>query len=312
MSDLKWGLVSTIKAPAQEILRFAAYHLEAGAHRLYIYLDADNPNAFKALKSHPKCRVTTCDQGYWKQRGNRPQKHQARQSVNATHAYRRGADVDWLIHMDVDEFLVSDAPIGASLSQLPPDTPAARIRPMEALCGDGTAFKRFIPNGPDRARLVGEIYPTFGDYIKGGFVSHLAGKVFVRSGLDNVRLQIHNAFQGESALPTLDPLPRVDLAHCHAKSWEDWLAHYTYRHTQGSYRAELAPSRPREKGGLTLHELFSTLEGSDGQDGLRRFFDEVCADTPALRARLAAHGLLHKTDLNPDKAVATHFPNVTR
>ena len=86
----KWGLVATILAPADEIRRFAAYHLEAGAHRLYLFLDAENPEAFDSLKAHPKIRVVTCDDAYWQKLcGKRPQKHQVRQSQNAPRAYNR-------------------------------------------------------------------------------------------------------------------------------------------------------------------------------------------------------------------------------
>lgn len=306
----KWGLVATILAPAEEIRRFAAYHLEAGAHRLYLYLDAENPEAFESLKAHPKIRVTTCDEAYWQRLcGKRPQKHQVRQSQNATRAYTRADDVDWLIHMDVDEFLVSDRPVDEVLTNMPPAQKIARIRPMEALAGDGTAFKAFIPNGPERAQIVSALYPTYGDYVKGGFLSHLAGKVFVRTGMAEVRLQIHNAFQNDAMINGPEQQAGIDLAHLHAKSWPEWLAAYRYRLEKGSYRADLAPNRPRDRGGLSMHELFSMIESEGGEPGLRAFFDEVCADTPELRGTLNAHGLLRLADLDLDAKVSRHFPS---
>tara|TARA_B110000977_G_scaffold31180_1_gene41272 strand:- start:130 stop:372 length:243 start_codon:yes stop_codon:yes gene_type:complete len=67
---VKWGIVATIKADTATILRFAAYHLEFGAHRIYIYLDAPNPQAQEALRDHPKCRVVRCDDGYWDRHNN--------------------------------------------------------------------------------------------------------------------------------------------------------------------------------------------------------------------------------------------------
>ncbi|WPZ20731.1 glycosyltransferase family 2 protein [Sulfitobacter faviae] len=306
----KWGLVATILAPAEEIRRFAAYHLEAGAHRLYLYLDAENPEAFESLKAHPKIRVTTCDEAYWQRLcGKRPQKHQVRQSQNATRAYNRADDVDWLIHMDVDEFLVSDRPVDEVLATLPPAQKITRIRPMEALAGDGTAFKAFIPNGPERAQIVSALYPTYGDYVKGGFLSHLAGKVFVRTGMAEVRLQIHNAFQNDTMIDGPEQQPGIDLAHLHAKSWPEWLAAYRYRLEKGSYRADLAPNRPRDRGGLSMHELFSMIESEGGEPGLRAFFDEVCADTPELRETLKDHGLLRLAELDLDAKVSRHFPS---
>lgn len=302
-----WGLVATILAPPQEILRFAAYHLEAGAHRLHIYLDAPSPEAEARLSAHPKIRVTTCDASYWKQRsGKPPVKHQVRQSMNATHAYAKGPGVDWLIHMDVDEFLLSDRPVAAILGALPADQLISRIRPMEALAGAEGHYKAFIPPGPARTRIVEDIYPTFGRYVKGGFLSHLAGKIFIRTGLSDLRLQIHNAFQNGEMLTGPEQQTGIDLAHHHAKDWEQWLAAYRYRLQKGSYRAELG--NPAQTHGMTLHQLFQTLEAEKGEAGLRAFYDEVCAGTPALRERLARHGLHRRIDLQLDACVARHFP----
>ncbi|SDF40015.1 glycosyltransferase family 2 protein [Sulfitobacter delicatus] len=311
-ANTTWGLSATILAPAEDILRFAAYHLEAGAHRLYLYLDAENPEAYAPLKAHPKIRVTTCDAAHWqKLSGKRPVKHQVRQTQNATDAYRRANDVDWLIHMDVDEFLVSKQPVTDILSTLPAKQQIARIRPMEALSGDNTHFKAFIPNGPDRANTVAAIYPTYGPYIKGGFLSHLAGKVFVRTGLEGIRVQIHNVFHDDKIIDGPEQQPGIDLAHLHAKSWDDWLAAYRYRHENGSYRAELAPNRPRDRGGLSMHELFAMIESEGGVAGLRAFFDEVCAVSPDLRSALDARGLLRRVDLNLDAILPRHFPDAT-
>ncbi|WP_299148560.1 glycosyltransferase family 2 protein [uncultured Tateyamaria sp.] len=305
-----WGLVATILAPAPEVLRFAAYHLEQGAHRLYIYLDAPNDAAFNHLKAHPKVRVQTCDTAHWQRLGGkRPGKHQVRQAMNATHAYHRRAEVDWLIHMDVDEFLVPQAPVADLLSGLPEQQAVARIRPMELLGGSATAFKTFIPAGPARRKLVSEIYPTFGAYVKGGFLSHVAGKVFVRKGLDDISIQIHNAFQNGGPLESGADIAQIDLAHCHAPSWDAWRTAFDYRHAKGSYRSDLRPAIPPENGGMSLHDLFAHLYDDQGEEGLRAFFDEVISDSPALRARLSKQGLLREVDLALDAALARHFPD---
>lgn len=307
-----WGLTATILAPTQDTLRFVAHHLEAGAHRIYIFLDAPNVTAHDALKAHPKVRVTTCDDAYWqKQNGKRPAKHQIRQTVNATQTYRRKAEVDWLIHIDVDEFLIAEQDIAQILQQQPPDLISARVRPMEVLAGDGNAFKAFIPPGPNRENLVRQLYPAYGDYVKGGFISHVAGKPFIRSGLPDVQVRIHNAFQNGEMIMGSEETAGIDLAHCHAKNWDDWLAHYRYRLEKGSYRAELAPAISREKGGLSLHELFQVIEAENGESGLRAFYDEVIADTPQLREKLAENGLLRQVNLSLDATVAKHFPDFT-
>lgn len=311
----RWGVAATVKASARDVLRFAAYHLQAGAAHVHVFLDERNPKAFHPLKAHPLCRVTVCDDAHWHRIvGHRPEKHQARQSQNASFAYRKATDIDWLMHLDVDEFLVTDHPIGTVLAALPQDCLTARVRPMEALAhpgdGDGTpvAFKTFIPNGPERLEQVLRLYPTFGAYIKGGFVSHVAGKVFVRTGQPDISIRIHNAFQGEQTNPGLAELDQVALAHCHAISWADWRAQHAYRHAKGSYRADLAPALPQDAGGITLHEVFAFLIRDQREAGLRAFFDEVCADTPEHRARLTAEGVLRLHELDLDRWLSVHFP----
>ena len=305
-----WGLVATILAPTPDILRFAAYHLEQGAHRVYIYLDAELPDAFDILKAHPKIRVRTCDRAHWRRLGGkRPDKHQARQTMNATHAYNRRKEVDWLIHMDADEFLVPQAPISQVLENVAPDITSARVRPMELLGGSHNLFKGFIPANGKRQALVQEIYPTFGTHLKGGFLSHVAGKLFVRTGLSDITVKIHNTLQRDEILPNAPDLTQIDLAHCHAKSWEDWRATYVYRRDKGSYRAELKPATRPEQGGMTLHELFRWIEQDQGEPGLLAFYDEVIGDSPQMRARLTAHDLLKQADLDLETALLHHFPD---
>lgn len=307
-----WGLSATIRAPAPDIVRFAAYHLEQGAHRLYLYLDAANPVAYAHLKAHPKVRVQICDQAHWKKLGKkRPNRHQVRQSYNATHAYNRRAEVDWLIHMDVDEFLVSERSIAESLGDLGPGQMSARVRPMEKLGDSENAFKAFIPSGAARRATVEQIYPTFGRYIRGGFLSHLAGKLFVRTGLPNMKLQIHNAFQNDATLPKAVELGSMDLAHCHAPTWDAWRAAFDDRLKRGSYRAELPAAAPAQEGSMSLHDLFSRLYTDAGDAGLRQFYDEVIGDSPDLRARLGAHDLLRLVDLGLERVVQKHFPDAS-
>lgn len=317
MSDPTWGVVSTIKAPASDILNFAAHHLDLGARRLFIYLDAPSPAAFAALRAHPKCRVIVTDADYWRRRGSRPEKHQARQTANATHCYRRRGDVDWLLHIDVDEFLWPQGPLAAQLAALPPDTLSARVRPVEALAPDpadppppGQAwFKGCARLRRPRAAQTSEIYPTYGAHLNGGFLSHVAGKVFVRTGREGISLRIHNAFAEGEIDGNAQELTDSLLCHLHAPGWESFLGAYRFRLEQGSYRAGLKPVPLAGEAGLNMHALFSMLEEEGGEAALRAFYQEVCTATPALRGALARHGLLHGLSLDLAAKRARHFPD---
>ncbi len=311
-----WGVCATVKATTTETLRFAAHHLDAGAHRVWIYLDEDDAEARAALKAHPKCRAIVCDEAYWKRtEGKRPLKHQVRQSLNATRALKRATNVDWLLHIDVDEFIVSDQPVATSLARVPEATLTARVRPMEALASkegaSPTAFKKFIPPGPDRTKIVSRLYPQYATYLKGGFLSHVAGKIFTRTGQPDVNLRIHNALRDKELNTDEVDLDDLKLAHVHATDWTAWRTRFAYRHEKGAYRAELAPVRPAAQGGVTLHAYFESLLENEGEEGLRSFFDTVCADSDELRSRLAAEDLLERHDLELDAKLHQHFPQFT-
>ncbi|VVT29082.1 Glycosyl transferase family 2 [Roseovarius sp. EC-HK134] len=313
-----WGVVATIKAPTRDILTFAAHHLDLGAHRVHIYLDAPDPQAEAALRAHPKCRVILCDDDYWNRRSRkgRPDKHQPRQSLNATHCLNKRPQVDWLAHIDVDEFLWSETPIADRLARVAPDRLSARVRPIEALdpgpykieAEPYRAYKSCALSQVDRRAQTNAIYPTYGPYLNGGFLSHVAGKVFVRTGQPDISLRIHNAFRNKVMDDEAEELHELRLCHHHAATWDHWLAAYRYRLSLGSYRAELKPAPHSDGYAFNMHEFFHMLEEDGGEPALRHFFSEVCTATPDLQKRLASYGHLHHINLDLDAKRARHFP----
>lgn len=153
--------------------------------------------------------------------------------------------------------------------------------------------------------------PQYATYLKGGFLSHVAGKIFTRTGQPDVNLRIHNAFRDKELNTDEVDLDDLKLAHVHATDWTAWRTRFAYRHEKGAYRAELAPVRPAAQGGVTLHAYFESLLENEGEEGLRTFFDTVCADSDELRSRLAAEDLLERHDLELDAKLHQHFPQFT-
>ena len=97
----------------------AAWHVASGAREVHLYLDsAESADAapFSAIQG---CRVTICDSEYWtREHGTtRPDFHQHRQVLNATHALER-TGTDYLLHLDADEFLWQREPLGRELARL--------------------------------------------------------------------------------------------------------------------------------------------------------------------------------------------------
>ncbi|WP_170328944.1 glycosyltransferase family 2 protein [Ruegeria arenilitoris] len=303
-----WGIVSTVRGSAPDILRFAAYHLDLGADRLYIYLDEPNPEAFDKLNRHPQIQVRTCDARFWTYRQReRPEKHQTRQTANATFTYRKASE-DWLAHLDIDEFLWSPHPIVALLADVPDHIPGVRVRPIEAMAGGDDLYKAYIPKGPNRDAVVQELYPNYGAFVLCGFLSHVQGKLFARTGLQKINYRIHNLFQNGEVLPCKVELPGVELCHRHAPDWQHWQAHYRFRLERGSYKPGMSPNVPRERGGMNMNELLNWIEAEEGEDGLRAFFDELSGAAPDVRARLTQYDLIRHRPLDLDGKLTKHFP----
>ncbi len=304
--SLRWGLVSTIKAPLPQIARFAAHHLELGAEALHIFLDDPDPGTAAFLTRHPRIHVTQCDAAYWQDSGKpRMQAHQLRQAFNATRTLRDSADtLDWLGHIDVDELLICDTGLSAKLATVPAACAVTRVPPAEALAredGPPLAFKLTHKQAGVKKATLQDIYPTFGLHLYGGFLSHTGGKVFARTGIPDTRLGIHTLkYHGADATNRMKP-PGLYLAHLHATSWQQFRAHLEFRRTKGSYRPR--GTRPE----LGQAHLLEFLAEEEGEDGLRAFFDEVCADTPALRQRLDAHAMLLTHRFELDEAVTRVF-----
>ena len=108
------------KGSLAQIAAFATYHLDQGANAVHLYLDAPSPDLAQFLAKNPNVRVTACTPEWWAtQKKPRHRTHQLRQSWVATHCYHN-AHLDWLAHIDIDEFLLPTDDIAHSLAEIPP------------------------------------------------------------------------------------------------------------------------------------------------------------------------------------------------
>lgn len=301
----RWGTVSTIRAALPDIARFAAYHLDLGASRIDIYLDTPAPETQRFFAPFDAINITQCDAAYWAKKPKKAQRnHRLRQAYNATQCYRTSA-LDWLAHIDVDEFILSPRPLDHLLAAVPANADVARMRPAELLVQpdpwEGPVhFKLTRREAGHKSIVMEDIYPDTGAQVHQGFLSHTSGKIFARTGLPKSRLGIHHLIRNGEKSNAGHMLTDVHIGHAHAPSWQAFQHHLDFRLTQGSYRK----TKPEQ---LELQDLFATLLASEGVSGLRRFFDQVCQATPDLLSRLAAHNLLLTAPLDLDEKVKRWF-----
>ncbi len=300
-TQVRWGTVTLTNAPLHRIARFAAHHLDLGAARVTIYLDAPDPQAAATLAQNDRVQVITCDDAWWaSQKKPRMKAHQMRQAWVATQCYN-DSDLDWLAHVDVDEFILPDNALPDLLAAAPPDQAALLMPPVELLAGSAPEMFKTTPRmaGSDKSVLE-QLYPTFGSHLRGGFVSHLEGKLIARTGIHGLRLGLHTLTHEGAPVQNRQRTDTILLGHAHAPDWHSFRQHLEFRMTRGSYRKADADK-------FKLRDVLDYLIETEGEPGLRAFFDEVCAASPRLVEGLRAHGMLIERPLNLDDAVARHF-----
>ena len=237
-----WGLVATVKASKDKILAFAAHHLALGASHLALYFDDPTAPIPSVLTRHPKVTVVRCNDAYWTEGGkSRPGEHQARQTRNARHATRR-ATTDWLVHIDVDEFLHTPRPLADILDDADPDRLVLKFEPFEAM-HDPMLPDDIYTSREFRGALRHEFWPrrraVLGDYrkvMRDGMLSHTVGKVIFRTASGKLMPKIHTVMLRGAHVPTPDWHPELKLLHFHAQDRAAWLEALPFRLTRGAYQ----------------------------------------------------------------------------
>ena len=299
-ATLRWGTVSLVKAPLTRIAAFAAHHLDMGADRIHLHLDEPQPEVLDFLARHPGIAVTTCDSAWWAgQKKPRMKTHQLRQAWIATQTYQT-SDLDFLAHIDVDEFILAPEGFKDKLAALPADIAAVHLPPAELLAGTTDLFKLTPADAGQEKAVLEDVYPNFGGHLRGGFISHREGKLIARCGLQGVRFGLHALLLNGHPASNRMALPGVRLGHAHAPDWQTFQRHLEFRLTQGSYRKT-------DDEVLGLHDILALLQEEDGEHGLRAFFAEVCEGNARLTAALEARGMLLRAPLDHDAKIKRIF-----
>ena len=198
MTQTRWGIVLTADEPAQLVLANIAWHLATGASEVHLFLDNPSDPVATDAAALPGVYVTLCDGSYWGQRRKgRPAAQTRRQLINTDHAMAR-SDVDWLAHVDADEFLVQTTPLSRELTALPKGEchfPVSE-RFYHAGSAPQTIFDGYLrrPHKFDR-KTARQVFGAAQPFLSAGVIGHRAGKSAAPTGSD-YRLGIHTGYRG--------------------------------------------------------------------------------------------------------------------
>ncbi len=294
---MDWGVCSTIKAPLDQILAFVAWHKHLGAARIWVHLDDPDPASLHVLGEIDGVVPVGCDAAYWG--GKRPMKQEVRQGHNIQRVYGQ-AELPFIAHLDVDEFLWPARPVAEILDEAPEDQPFIRAVPAEALHDPdladdiftATQFRLPFPHGwPDarRAEILGEYAPL----LTSGMLSHRAGKSLFRTGIVGLVPRLHAASIGHEGKPLPMPLhPDLTVLHFHAQDRAAWMAAAPARAETGAYRFD---------------EPFAEFITAATQQDLADFYDATQVARPKMVEALEAAGLLVRAELKLKEKVAALF-----
>jgi len=277
---MSFDVCCTVRASRFMVSAFIHHYRMLGARRIHLFHDdPEHAHLFEGedLVQH------VCDDAYWQ--GARPKHLEQRQIANATSAYR-DSDADWLLHCDIDEFLISQTPLNPLLDSLPDSAETILVRPCEAIYDElprdevemlsTTLFRPLVSWGLGKAFLQ-QLYPHFDVelYTAGGFSAHRRGKSLTRTAIrDRIRrIPLHeHRDKGKdrgSYIPQQHDLPQLELRHYDCQPVDIWLARHLARINgkvsvpmMGDKRraiAEEASLRWRIKGRNGLIDLMSML-----------------------------------------------------
>jgi hypothetical protein len=318
-----WGIVMLANEPEALLLANVGYHLGTGAQKVYVYLDNPADPLAGRLSAIPGCEVTLCTPVFWRKTGpGRPMLQTKRQIRIASHAYRQ-TNLDWLVHLDADEFIVQQRPLAEELQHFPRGQGFIRLQNQErAYYQDQTPHSMFeggfrIPFRGGAA-MEPALFRDLTPFFAMGVAGHAAGKAAVPTGF-NYKLLVHAPRKRLPKLQLAGPAgmePASDFSTADAKGALPALASASsvLLHFDGltplhwmlkilRYSDHPSEQWPWFLGPHRQKQLEYALRDGATPASLGAFHDRLKAVTQAEATRLTALGLFSAEPFDPIAAI---------
>ena len=263
-SNPTWAVVATVDEHPALLKTFVAWHLSLGASQVFLYFDRPDDPAADQFDGMSQVNVVRCDEAYWARHSKtRPARHQVRQSRNATRTHRR-ARVDWLLHIDADEFLWPSKSVPAHLDEVYPWFDGATVPVAERVFVAGETPDHVF-TGPFRRPAKGQADPD--QITQRGLTGHAIGKAFSRVGRD-LSVSIHRP-QSKTTDLQIAKLAGIELLHFDGLTRLQWM-YKLLRKAEAVANYDGMPPSPHRKlqidalaEGLDLHDELKVLEKAE-------------------------------------------------
>lgn len=299
MPEDPWSVTAIAKETPEVIQRFVAWHLGAGADRIFLYFDDPDDPCIDMVSHLDRVIATRCTPEFWESLGLTPEtRFTKRQNAACRHGYDQ-VETGWVVNVDADELLYVEAEsISDFLGRQQAGCRAVLFEPAELILieGDGSkpAFRCKTPR-PVLRRAYGEIAGIIRR--NDGLVGHNVGKSALRAGMKRFWLRQHfgQTRDGEQIVDkTVGPANGAALLHFFSRGYDDWRRKLDYRLTNRGFRTKMRRALEEAR--------------DQGEDALKRVYAQLHFLTEEQAKTLEDGACLFRYTLGIDEKTARYFP----
>ena len=337
MADQTVCLFSTIRAPLEDTLDFAYYHLNSGIDHIYIFFDNPDDPALDILKPENRISCIRCDSDYWaKYIGNHPKSDLSinlKQEINSRIAIKRSREdgFSWICHVDSDELIHAPGGFRKVIAAIPPTVQVAKFPVLEVIpekLSIQSAFHELhnfkiapvtLPRNKSLYLDPQEVYTFYKndilyrtkifraiilgsasarvDYIKG----HSLGKSIARTNAPFDLFRSHFPTPHKNKRLKMNLISEIKLLHYDSPDFDRWKTkwHIRYRNIQNGIIPMKLSDRRRKQ-----YELFSSVFENGNEEDLVVLFKSNFFISPSEREVLLKTGLVTEVHL-PEESFAS-------
>ena len=235
----RWAAMSCVAAPTTSS-GFVNHYLSLGAEEIFLFFDDPQHSEGVPPARRGRVRPFLCSPEHWRSRGGRPVKLNDRQLANLRLA-RAETAAGWLVNVDLDERVSSEAPIGGLLGRQAPTVLSIALPPLEAVYESAPAieeafatrwFKRPLSEReaaePAVAALLAEMHGDLLAVTRQGLFGHVRGKYFVRAE-GEAELRLHQVACADPTRRLGMRISGLELLHFDALAFADFVEKWALR-----------------------------------------------------------------------------------
>lgn len=292
----KLCIISTVKAPFNQLKLFINYHLKIGIDEIILFFDDPRDAAINQLSNQPKITLIPCSDNYWKNiAGTRPESIEDRQIINVNKGilYAKEKNCNWVMHIDSDELIHPKHDIKNILDDYNAD--GVRFELLEAVADKKHYDHIFLPtlfkkkSSKIQIKLAGllgcnrSIYD--GEYLRG----HMSSKMAIKLDGKIIKHGIHEPLEYGAPIEVIDT-KKIQLLHYDCIGINNWKLKWG-RRLDGSAAAEnMRGNRKRQ---------FSEYKraADSGESELMRTYEYLHTIPISEKLILTMLGMLEKVDI---------------